>query len=145
MNEQKMDSIKELESLLANERTITQALFDIIMLDNSNIDIRRILTEHKISKVAIYGMGKIGRALLAFLEKRGISIVYCIDRDRNVNIENYTVYHNPIDIVEDVDIVIVTPELYFQNIKEDLSKTARGQVVLARDLLENILLLPQIY
>ena len=36
-------------------------------------------------------------------------------------------------------------EIYFQNIKEDLSKTARGQVVLARDLLENILLLPQIY
>ncbi|MCR4651615.1 MAG: hypothetical protein K5662_07635 [Lachnospiraceae bacterium] len=142
-NEQLHNKIEDLERGLLIEKMISQTLFEIIMLEYSSLSIKDILDEIKINKVAIYGMGRIGKALYEMFIRNQISVIYCVDMNKNIELETTEIIHDIKKMTNNVDAVIITPEIHFESIKKNIESIVDCPIIMARELIENILLLPQ--
>lgn len=85
--------------------------------------------------IAIYGVGVMGKQLIADLQNGGIQIIYAIDQ-KCAN----SSYHFPIktmdDTLENVDVIIVTPSYEFHEIKENLESKVFCPIVSLHQLIE---------
>ena len=135
--------IEDLEFELSVERAIAQTLYEAMMIEYSAIDIKRVMADQKLQRIAIYGMGKIGKVIFELFKRNGVEIVYCIDINKNIEMENTDLRHSIDAMTNDIDAVIVTPEMFFEEISEKIQKIVDCRVLLARYLLENILLLTE--
>ena len=135
--------IEDLEFELSVERAIAQTLYEVMMIEYSAIDIKRVMADQKLQRIAIYGMGKIGKVIFELFKRNGVEIVYCIDINKNIEMENTDLRHSIDAMTNDIDAVIVTPEMFFEEISEKIQKIVDCRVLLARYLLENILLLTE--
>lgn len=101
-----------------------------------------ILSERGYSKVAVYGMGKIGWLLCNQLMEEGIDITYAIDRDADKL--SYNAFSNIPDVrlklpeedLEPVDVIIVTALVSFQEIKMNLQKKYSYAIMSIEELLK---------
>lgn len=143
MIEQYTEKIAQLEYGLYVEQTISQALYEIIILEHSDIDLKTVFRRFGIEKVSIYGMGRVGKSIKELFIRKGIQVVYCVDINQNLEIDDIDLRHDISEMTDDVDIVIVTPEVSYLDIKARIKKVLDCKVILARDLLENVLLLPK--
>lgn len=135
--------IEELEFQLSVERTIAQALYEAMIIEYSAIDIKKVMIGQKLQRIAIYGMGRVGKVIYELFKRNGIEIVYCVDRNENIDLDFTDLRHSIDAMTNDVDAVIVTPEMFFGEISEEIQKQVDCRIFLARDLLENILLLTE--
>lgn len=135
--------IEELEFQLSVERTIAQALYEAMIIEYSAIDIKNVMIGQKLQRIAIYGMGRVGKVIYELFKRNGIEIVYCVDRNENIDLDFTDLRHSIDAMTNDVDAVIVTPEMFFGEISEEIQKQVDCRIFLARDLLENILLLTE--
>lgn len=135
--------IEDLEFELSVERTIVRTLYEAMMIEYSIIDIKKVMDDQKLQRIAIYGMGKVGKVIFELFKRNGIEVVYCIDLNTNIELDNTDLRHSIDDMTNDVDAVIVTPEMFFEEIYEKIQKIVDCRILLARDLLENILLLSE--
>lgn len=133
--------IEELEYKLFVERTIAQALYEAMIIEYNDINIKKIMTEQKVQRIAIYGMGRVGKVIFELFKRNGIEVVYCIDRNRNIELDYTDLRHSIDAMTNNIDAVIVTPEMFFDEIREEIQKMVDCRIFMARDLLENILLL----
>ena len=69
-------------------------------------------------KVAIYGMAELGERLYYELTKGGLDVAYVIDQSSYVLGEFELI--KPTDVIPKVDVIIVTAEYYFDEVKETL-------------------------
>lgn len=85
--------------------------------------------------IAIYGIGVMGKQLIADLQNGEIQIIYAIDQ-KSAN----SSYHFPIktldDTLENVDVIIVTPSYEFYEIKENLESKVLCPIVSLHQLIE---------
>ena len=96
--------------------------------------LRRICSEKKWKKIAIYGMGAIGELVLNDLKKIGADAVYAIDRDPDSVFVDHQVYSLD-DELPLMDIIIVTPFLQYNNIGPELEKVAKTKTISVLDLI----------
>lgn len=104
-----------------------------------NRNIASLLVNHGITKIAVYGGGKVGKHLLAELQDTDVSIKYIIDRKSKIALEgNIPIYD--LDSIEKagekVDAVIVTAVFDFANIKENLEERITCPILSLNEVLE---------
>lgn len=133
--------IEELESKLFVERAIAQTLYEAMMIEYDAVDVKKYMDDQKLQRIAIYGMGRVGKVVFELFKRKGLEIVYCIDLNKNIELDYTDLRHSIDAMTNDIDAVIVTPELFFDDIREKIQKMVDCRIFMARDLLENILLL----
>lgn len=89
-------------------------------------------------KIAIYGMSYAGNRLVKELEGTGIEIKYGIDIDAD-NIHSDIKIYEPQDIMEGVDIVVVTPIFFFDEIAEKLEEKFTCPIISLADIIDAVL------
>ena len=137
------DDRSDMDREIYVERIISQCLFDILLIQNMSIDVKGFLKKHGINKIAIHGMGKLGKAFLSMLIKSGVDVVYGVDRDRNIEIENFDLKHSINEMTAEVDIVVITSELSYRDIDREIKTVIDVPTIVVRDMLEGMLLVPQ--
>lgn len=88
-------------------------------------------------KVAIYGMGRIGKHLLADLKNSSIDVIYVIDQNisRNTNYFEGIPCYSLDSKLPYVDMLIITVPSEAEKIKEDLNKRVPYQIESINDIL----------
>lgn len=137
------EQIEDLEFGLSIERVIAQTLFEAMMVEYRITNLKQIMADQKLQRIAIYGMGKVGKTIFELFKRNGIEVVYCIDLNKHIELDYVDLRHSIDAMTNDIDAVIVTPEIFFEEISEEIHKIVDCRILLARDLLENILLLPE--
>lgn len=84
-------------------------------------NINKYFIEHKISKIAIYGMGNVGNAFLSISDQLNVQIKYGIDKCQ-VKSEKIPVYM-PEQPLPQIDAVVITLKDY----NDAVEKTLKGQ------------------
>lgn len=87
--------------------------------------------------IAIYGMGYIGQTLVKELKGTDIIVKYAIDKKANELCSDLPVI-TPDSVFPEVDVMVVTPVTFFNEIKKNLSSRGRCPIVSIKDLLYEI-------
>lgn len=85
------------------------------------------------TSVAIYGMKELGELLYKELEGSNIQVKYAIDRDADNILSEIKIY-KPDDVLEEVDVVIVTAAHYFHSIEKQLSTKLKCPIISIADV-----------
>ena len=125
------------------EQTISQTLYEILLVSSIQNKIKPVLNEQGYKRIVIYGLGKTGRAFLDLMKKNDIEVVCCIDKNKSIVLENTKVIHSLDELDCNADVIVVTVELEFNEIAQKIREVTDIPVVLIRDLLENVLLIPE--
>lgn len=88
--------------------------------------------------IAVYGMSYAGNRLIKELADTGIEIKYGIDKDAD-NIHSDIKLYKPQDIMEGVDIVVVTPIFFFDEIEEKLEEKFTCPIISLADIIDAVL------
>ncbi|MBR3723273.1 MAG: hypothetical protein IKN12_11025 [Selenomonadaceae bacterium] len=95
------------------------------------------LIERDYKSIAIYGMNYVGQALMGEIFNRGITVKYGIDQNADDIFTDVKIY-KPIDNLEAVDVVVVTPITHFEQIKKVLSEKMKCPIISIEDLVYDI-------
>lgn len=134
---------KKIVNALKN-RYMTDCNFNNIILLERNIkNVKELLHDQNIDKVAIYGIGAVGQKLIDLFLKANVSICYGIDQNSSNLVKNLQVL-KPEEISNDMDMIIVTPEMEFDDIKKKLETRINIPIVRLSELLEELLLFSNI-
>ena len=87
-------------------------------------------------KIAIYGMGDIGKLLSDELKDSSVSVIYGIDKNKNIKTSMKIV--GPDDELQEVDAVVVTAVAYFDEIDEMLSARVKCPVISLEDIVYEV-------
>lgn len=134
----KSDCINQvLDNLLKDIKKLTKYIEVYerwVDLKNADGGISQFVRDNGFEKVAIYGVGHLGRNLCNELEYNSINVVYLIDRDKNVSYGNYPVYTLQDDLPE-ADVVIITPFMLFDEIAEILEERVTCPLLSLEDII----------
>lgn len=87
--------------------------------------IAHYLKERTFHRVVIYGMDQVGLRLYKELITAGIEVKYGIDKNPRIHINDMEVYQT-LNSLDGVDVIIVTPTYFFEEIRKTLSKDAKN-------------------
>lgn len=82
-------------------------------------EICEFIQKNMFKKVAVYGMGSLGRSLCSELKRQKIDIAYVIDKNVNISCNEFPSYTLQ-DKLPDVDLIIITPITYYDEIMAEL-------------------------
>lgn len=88
-------------------------------------------------KIAVYGMGHVGKALLDEIKGSRVEIAYGIDKSAADIFENIEIC-NPDGSLEEVDAVVVTPVYFMNEIEETLSTKINCPIISLEDILYQV-------
>ena len=120
---------------LKNTRLESEKYSELFLLMNEWVyikqqgkDFKDYFKNHSYKKIAIYGMSHVGKLLLS--ELRGTDIVVTSGMDKNIsgNYEGLPIV-SPDNFSDNVDMIVVTPVFYFDNIAEMLSKKINCPII----------------
>ncbi len=106
-------------------------------LREKNISVYQYFSKKNYKRIAVYGLGPIGRHLCRELEDKDIEISYIIDRNRNLKDENMKI-KTPDEELDTVDAVIVTAAFYFDEIKKALDKKLSCPIISMEKIIEEL-------
>lgn len=133
------------EEILAYKRKIGQyrsywSLMDKwLSLKESGRSLAGILEKKNIHKVAVYGVGMLGKHLIKDLLDSNIEIVCAMDRkmiDKKYKFPVFQVVEEIMDEIPDADIIIITPVYEFSKIKKMFEKKNRENIISLESLFE---------
>ena len=87
--------------------------------------------------IAVYGIGYMGRTLLAALKCTGIQVQYVIDKRKTKDGMGFKVY-GPEDTLPMVDVVVVTAIADYDLIKETLEKKGINSVISLEEIIYSL-------
>lgn len=121
-----------------------EILYKMIACEYNSVDVGGILEGWKIRSVAIYGMGRLGRAFAYMILRHGMCIKYVVDKNENLQMDlNISdVRHRIDDITDDVDLIIITTINNAEDIKQDIFSTSNVCAISIEDFLDDLLLNP---
>lgn len=105
-----------------------------VSLKQSGKSIVSYFIDNDYCNVAVYGMGRVGVAILNELKNTKINVQYGIDLQK-VSDDELTIY-KPDDLLPDVDIIVVSAITYYDEIKNHLYDKINCPVVSIMDILE---------
>lgn len=100
---------------------------------NENKKISKYLCEKGLSSVAIYGMGEMGKTLYSELKDSQVKVVYAIDRNAESMYAECDVFSLR-DELQQVDAVIVTTLMDFEEIKKDILKKMECRIISVEEI-----------
>jgi hypothetical protein len=93
--------------------------------------------QNQYQTVAIYGMKELGERLYDELEGTDVTVRYIIDKNADMIYADVNVV-TPEDVLEPVDIIVVTAIYYFDEIEENLSGKVHCPIISLEDILYEI-------
>lgn len=87
-------------------------------------------------KIAVYGIGDLGKLLINELEDTSIIVEYAIDKNVESN-GNINVVKPDSDLSE-VDAIVVTAIAYFDDINENISKKVQCPIISLEDIIYEV-------
>lgn len=134
----KDEEIASLKELLLKNEVIIKTFRKWKDVSSSGKILKVLLDDMGYSNVAIYGYGHIGKALVNELASQGVNIVAIIDKNASLANGNIPLY-SPEDIIDDIELTIVTSEYYYLQIRQNLIKMGHKEAIYSLDeLLEQM-------
>lgn len=100
---------------------------------NQNKKISKYLSNKGFSNIAIYGMGAIGKTLYAELRDTSVKVAYAIDRNAESMYAECDVFSLR-DELQQVDAVIVTTLMDFEEIKKDITQKMECKIISVEEI-----------
>ncbi len=97
------------------------------------------LIENDLIKIAIYGLGDVGEILYNELQNSSINIVCGIDKSEFYLIEDMDVITPNNELPVDVDAIIVTPIMAFEDICNSLKDRTEAKIISLEDIISTLL------
>lgn len=105
-------------------------------------DNNRYLTEYfnnrQYNKIAVYGMGRLGKHFVSEMQKADILIEYGIDKNSNAGYQGMEIYSFE-DEWPQVDIIVVTPTFDYLNIKRQIEEKTGIKAVSLEEIIGELL------
>lgn len=111
----------ELVDIIKKDNEIINLYERWMIARNNEYSICDFIKKNKFEKVAIYGMGSLGKALCSEFCVRDINIEYIIEQNEKRHNDNFQFYTME-DVLPKVDLIIITAITYYDEIVEELSK-----------------------
>ncbi len=128
--EKRMDTWeKKLQKMEAYYRLLLQWL----SLQQEGKNLAEYLRFNGYHNIAIYGMNEAGERLIEELEDTEIEIKYVVDRNADNIVTNLPKF-KPDDDLPEVDVMVVTAIIAFQDIQETMEKKVAFPIVSLEDL-----------
>lgn len=106
-----------------------------MLLKEMDKKIADCLMDKALVKIAVYGMGMLGKHLLAEMSDSTINIVYAIDRNyKHINMGIPVI--SPEDEFEEVDAIIITTVHLYGEISSQIAKKADCEIISLENLLD---------
>ena len=135
---EQMVSIYEAKRKRMIVENINKSNYDaLIFIDEHSSQANALIFNQGIQTVAIYGMGYVGQKLLKVLQYMNIQICYGIDKNSFEVVDGVRII-KPEDVLTDMDIVLVTPELYYDEIANNLRRNIDVPVVRLSEFLDEL-------
>ena len=120
------------------EREIHDISMKWLMLKTENKNLKTYFENHGYSTVAIYGCKQLAECLYRELENTNIKVLYGVDRDKyGVYTESFNVFQ-PDDILEEVDVLVVTALSHFEEIRQDMTGRINCPIISLREVIEEV-------
>ncbi len=104
---------------------------------HQNRKIDEFFIQRGYQKIAIYGMGELGNRLYEELENSRTEILYVIDQDAPSIVVDVEV-KEPSEILEEVDVIIVTAVFDFEEIVKDLRNITSCPVISLEEVMKEL-------
>lgn len=114
--------------------TLMLLLNEWLKIKQGGVDISNYFLERNIKNIAIYGMSYIGERLYDELDGTEIKIKYAIDRNVNKVYRGLKII-SPDEELSEVDVVVVTPVFYYDEIKIVLQEKITGKIISIEDII----------
>lgn len=101
------------------------------------ISVEDYLLQKKFNTIAIYGMSYVGQTLLNELEDSKICIKYGIDREAEVYWDSFPI-KRPSQVTNDVDAIIVTTMMGFNEIKQLMKSRVKCPVISLEEIVDTM-------
>lgn len=132
---------KSLAENLKKEKKVSNKYLALFLMMNQWIRLKQEMKylisyfeEKHYNTIAVYGMGCVGMRLLQELKGSNIMVKYGIDKNATqINAEIDVI--SPEDVLEDVDVVIVTAISFISEIEEGLSQRLSCPILSLEDIL----------
>lgn len=112
-----------------------KTLYQWLLIRQDKVEIADYFKENGYQRVAIYGMGELGRLLLKELRDTGIEIPYVIDQNaRSISVSGIKAVMLK-DAKEDVDVIVVSVVDKFEVIKADIERNMSVPILSLDDVL----------
>jgi len=113
-------------------------LFDKwLTIKESHIDIGGYLYSHGIHSIGIYGLGMMGRHLIAELSDSEVDIKYGVDKKAAINNQIFSIFKT-CDKIPEADAVIITVVYNYESIIKELKNHTKAEVILLSELINQI-------
>lgn len=137
-------ALRKTEQQKANVQAYYNLLIEWKLMENDRQKIAHKLLNEGYTRVAVYGMHKLGWVLCNELMSNGVEVVYAIDR--NAEKLAYNAYTDipdvklclPDDKLDVVDLIIVTVQSGYREIKEKLEKVYSYKVISLEELVNSL-------
>lgn len=107
---------------------------DWVNLKQQGKDLWGYFEKNEYRKIAIYGMNYVGETLLKELHGSGIEVLFAIDKNAN-NLTTDVEIVLPENIKKKVDVIVVTPIAYFDDIADILEQYVDCPIVSIEDVI----------
>lgn len=101
-------------------------------------DVSSYFYNHKLEHIAIYGVGGMGQHLISELCESNIKVEYVIDMDKSIRFLKMKCKGIDDDL-EEVDAIIITPTVYYDEIREKLRKKVKCPIISLEEVIEESL------
>lgn len=124
---------------LANKDRVLDVYFKYISNSIAGCKIEEYLLNKGFCRVAIYGLGRLGKNLFDEINQSNICLEYVIDREVSVNSGKYknVKCYNPNSILPTVDVIIITVVNEYKEIAEIIRKKNEIRVISLEDIIDN--------
>lgn len=103
-------------------------------VEEAGVTLEELLLQRGYKKIAIYGIGKIGKHVFQDLKHGKIDVCYGIDKGINCIYQDVEI-RNPLDDLSEVDAIIVTAVMEYKSIKLELEKKTSIPIISLEEIL----------
>ena len=130
--------IATIEAREERYRGYWKILDKLLLCKERKIFLANFLISSGYKKIAIYGLGLVGRHVIAEIKSNGVNIDFGIDQNE-INLEFGFPVYTLEDKLPDVEMIIVSVIYDYQNILEVLERKTNAKIISIDELLDQIL------
>lgn len=112
-----------------------KTLYQWLLIHQDKVQITDFFKNHGYKRVAIYGMGELGRLFLKELNNTEVEVPFAIDRNAHSIITSNIKVVTLAEAREDADVIVVTVIDKFDAVKADIEKHMNVPVISLEDVL----------
>lgn len=129
--------VEENQEISDKYRSLFLMMNQWVKVKQEGKDLTLYFEQNGYREIAIYGMGQVGTTLANELVNSTIKIKYGIDQNTSIASEGFDII-SPEEVLEPVDVIVVTPITFLAQIEELLSKKINCPIISLEDILYEI-------